>query len=139
MGPKPLGESGETGKFPRPQEAPLQQLGAEARATASRTGEGTLFGRAWGMVWAVTLSTSRTEQGSIREAPLCLHEGQAQVCHYKPHRQHVHGPAGFQPPGALRELVPKGELISGPIRGTPTADGFSGLEDLGLARRETDV
>lgn len=42
MGPKPLGGSGERRKFPWPQEAPLQQLGAETQATASRTGERTL-------------------------------------------------------------------------------------------------
>ena len=120
MAPKPLGGSSERGKFPWPQEAPLQQLGAEAWATASRTGERTL---AVPGVWS---GLSPWVQAGQSKGPPEKHlyaymKGGAQVCHYTPRRQHVHGPAGFQPPGALRGLVPEGELTSGPIRGTPTA------------------
>ena len=115
MAPKPLGGSSERGKFPWPQEAPLQQLGAEAWATASRTGERTL---AVPGVWS---GLSPWVQAGQSKGPPEKHlyaymKGGAQVCHYTPRRQHVHGPAGFQPPGALRGLVPEGELTSGPIK-----------------------
>ena len=139
MGPERLGESGETGKFPRPQEVPLQRLGAEAPATPSRTGEGTLFGRAWGMVWAVTLSTSRTEQGPSEKRLYASMKGRHRSAITSLTVSMFMAQLGSSHLRLWESLCPRGSWSQGPLEAPPQQMGFSGLEGLGLARRETDV